>query len=51
MVSPKQPTGSLPSTGNKRPSSSSDDVPPFSKHPEVDDAPPSAKRLKGDDNA
>ncbi|PHT46315.1 hypothetical protein CQW23_15473 [Capsicum baccatum] len=37
MVSPKQPTGSLPSTGNKRPSSSSDDVPPFSKHSEGDD--------------
>ncbi|PHT29485.1 hypothetical protein CQW23_30920 [Capsicum baccatum] len=37
MVSPKQPTGSLPSTVNKRPSSSSDDVPPFSKHPEGDD--------------
>ncbi|KAM3374572.1 ATPase family 2 protein-like [Capsicum galapagoense] len=50
MVSPKQPTGSLPSTGNKRPSSSFDDVPPFSKHPEVDDAPHSVKRLKGDDN-
>ncbi|PHU15575.1 hypothetical protein BC332_16780 [Capsicum chinense] len=50
MVSPKQPTGSLPPTRNKRPSSSSDDVPPFSKHPEVDDAPPSVKRLKGDDN-
>ncbi|KAF3680442.1 hypothetical protein FXO38_02040 [Capsicum annuum] len=50
MVSPKQPTGSLPPTGNKRPSSLSDDVLPFSKHPEVDDAPPSVKRLKGDDN-
>ncbi|PHT26677.1 hypothetical protein CQW23_33714 [Capsicum baccatum] len=50
MVSPKQPTGSLTSTENKRPSSSSHDVLPFSKHPEVDDAPPSAKRLKGDDN-
>ncbi|PHU15574.1 hypothetical protein BC332_16779 [Capsicum chinense] len=34
MVSSKQPTGSLPPIGNKRPSSSSDDVPPFSKHPE-----------------
>ncbi|KAF3680931.1 hypothetical protein FXO38_02061 [Capsicum annuum] len=34
MVLPKQPTGSLLSTENKRPSSSSDDVPPFSKHPE-----------------
>ncbi|KAM3232392.1 hypothetical protein P3L10_017751 [Capsicum annuum] len=50
MVSPKQPIGSLPPTGNKRPSSSSDDVPPFSKHQEVDDAPPSVKRLKGVDN-
>ncbi|PHT46313.1 hypothetical protein CQW23_15471 [Capsicum baccatum] len=37
MLSPKQPTGSLPSTGDKRPSSSSDDVPPFLKHPEGDD--------------
>ncbi|PHT28054.1 hypothetical protein CQW23_32352 [Capsicum baccatum] len=46
MVSPKQRNGSLPPTGNKRPSSSSDNVPPFSKHPEVDDAPPSVKRLK-----
>ncbi|KAF3683009.1 hypothetical protein FXO37_02078 [Capsicum annuum] len=46
MVSPKQPTGSLPPIGNKRPSSSSDDVPPFSKHPEVDDAPSSVKRSK-----
>ncbi|PHU15986.1 hypothetical protein BC332_17191 [Capsicum chinense] len=50
MVSPKQPTGFLPPTGNKRSSSLSDDVLPFSKHPEVDDAPPSVKRLKGDDN-
>ncbi|KAM3307739.1 hypothetical protein P3S67_009482 [Capsicum chacoense] len=50
MVSPKQPTGSLLPTKNKRPSSSSDDVPPFSKHPEVDDALPFVKRLKGDDN-
>ncbi|KAF3680911.1 hypothetical protein FXO38_02041 [Capsicum annuum] len=37
MLSLKQPTGSIPPTGNKRPSSSSDDVPPFSKHPEGDD--------------
>ncbi|PHT79755.1 hypothetical protein T459_17807 [Capsicum annuum] len=50
MVSPKQPNGSLSPTGNKRPSSSSDDVPSFSKHPEVDDALRSVKRLKGDDN-
>ncbi|PHT79778.1 hypothetical protein T459_17830 [Capsicum annuum] len=46
MVSPKQSTGSLPPTRNKRPSSSSNDVPPFSKHPEVDDPPPSVKRVK-----
>ncbi|PHU15992.1 hypothetical protein BC332_17197 [Capsicum chinense] len=50
MESPKQSTSSLPPIGNKRPSSSSDDVPPFSKHPEVDDAPSSVKRSKGDDN-
>ncbi|PHU15518.1 hypothetical protein BC332_16723 [Capsicum chinense] len=50
MVSPKQPTGSILPIENKGPSSSSDDVPPFSKHPEVDDAPPSVKRRKGDDN-
>ncbi|PHU15586.1 hypothetical protein BC332_16791 [Capsicum chinense] len=39
MVSPKRPT-----------SSSSDDVRPFLKHSEVDDAPPSVKRPKRDDN-
>ncbi|PHT28047.1 hypothetical protein CQW23_32345 [Capsicum baccatum] len=38
MVSPKQPTGSLPPTENKRPSLSFDDVPPFSKHPEAEAA-------------
>ncbi|PHT79750.1 hypothetical protein T459_17802 [Capsicum annuum] len=46
MVSPKQPTGSLAPIRNKRPSLSSDDVPPFSKHPEVDDSPLSVKRVK-----
>ncbi|PHU15570.1 hypothetical protein BC332_16775 [Capsicum chinense] len=50
MISPKQPTGSLPPTENKRPSSLSDDVPPLLKHPEVDDALPFVKRLKGHDN-